>query len=139
MLLLVGQRWCKDKFLLLVRLVRLIPYYPYPLESKVMASLLYFSGLSYRKVSMFGGFSYEAIRLWCNALKNVLPKPRRKQLRIVAVNEMKAKLGKEQFFIWIARDIDTKEVLAFRVSFTISSLDAELFLREVLKYCIGKP
>jgi len=29
-------------------------------------------------------------------------------------------------------------VLAFRVSFTRNRLDAELFLREVLKYCIGK-
>ena len=35
--------------------------------------------------------------------------------------------------------MDSKEVLAFRVSFTRSSLDAELFLREVLKYCRNKP
>jgi len=33
------------------------------LEVKAVAALLYFSGLSYRKVSSIGGFSYEAIRL----------------------------------------------------------------------------
>ncbi|MEM3734915.1 MAG: hypothetical protein QW158_08235 [Nitrososphaerales archaeon] len=37
------------------------------LEVKVLAALIYFSGLSYRRVSSFGGFSYEAVRLWYNA------------------------------------------------------------------------
>jgi len=31
------------------------------LEVKVIAAMLYFSGLSYRKVSSLGGFSYEAV------------------------------------------------------------------------------
>jgi hypothetical protein len=31
------------------------------LEAKVLAVMLYFSGLSYRKVSSLGGFSYEAV------------------------------------------------------------------------------
>jgi hypothetical protein len=34
-------------------------------------------------------------------------------------------------FLWVGRDIDTKEVVAFRASFTRSSLDAEISL----KYC----
>jgi hypothetical protein len=33
------------------------------------------------------------------------------------------KLGKEQLFIWIAKDMDSKEALAFRCSFTRSSSD----------------
>jgi transposase-like protein len=42
-------------------------------------------------------------------------------------------------FLWAARDIDTKEVLTFRASFTRSSLDAEIFLKQVLEYCENKP
>ena len=38
-----------------------------------------------------------------------------------------------------ARDVDTKEILTIRVSFTRSSLDAELFLKDVLQYCENKP
>jgi transposase-like protein len=49
------------------------------------------------------------------------------------------KLGKEQLFIWAARDVDSKEVLAFRCSFTRSSLDAELLLKYALQYCENKP
>jgi transposase-like protein len=35
--------------------------------------------------------------------------------------------------------VDTKEVLAFRASFTRSSLDAEIFLKRVLECCENKP
>ena len=42
-------------------------------------------------------------------------------------------------FLWAARDVDTKEVLTFRASFTRSSLDAEIFLKQVLEYCENKP
>jgi len=42
-------------------------------------------------------------------------------------------------FLWAARDVDTKEVLTFRASFTRSSLDAEIFLKQILEYCENKP
>ena len=51
---------------------------------------------------------------------------------------MRRRQSGKQLFIWGARDVDSKEVLAFRVSFT-RSLDAELFLREVLKACTNRP
>jgi len=57
----------------------------------------------------------------------------------VGVDETKAKLGGEHVFIWAARDVDTKEVLAFRASFTRSSLDAEIFLEQALECCENKP
>ncbi|MDW8045621.1 MAG: IS6 family transposase, partial [Nitrososphaerota archaeon] len=37
------------------------------------------------------------------------------------------------------RDVDTKEILAYRASFTRSSLDVELLLKDVLRYCENKP
>ncbi|MGB9660066.1 MAG: hypothetical protein ACPLY9_06085 [Nitrososphaerales archaeon] len=105
------------------------------MEMKVVAALIYFSGLSYRMVSSLVGYSHEAVRLWYNALKDALPKPEKRNRRCIAVDE--TKLGKEQLYIWAARDIETKEVLA--VSFTRSSLDAEIFLKNVLERCDNKP
>jgi len=74
------------------------------LEVKVIAALLYFSGLSYRRIASLGGFSYEAVRLY-RALNDA--KPERKHRRCIAVDETKTKLGKEQVYIWAARDVDT--------------------------------
>ncbi|MFQ6134501.1 MAG: hypothetical protein ACE5KU_01635 [Nitrososphaerales archaeon] len=61
------------------------------------------------------------------------------RLLCIAVDETKTKLVGEQLIIWAARDVDTEEVLGFRCSFTRSSLDAELFLKEVLRYCENRP
>lgn len=41
--------------------------------------------------------------------------------------------------MYYAIDVDTKEILALRVSYTRSSLDAELFLKRILQYCESKP
>lgn len=38
-----------------------------------------------------------------------------------------------------ARDVDSKELLTFRCSFTRSSLDAEILLKDVLQYCTDRP
>jgi transposase-like protein len=42
-------------------------------------------------------------------------------------------------FLWVGRDIDTKEVVAFRASFTRSSLDAEIFLKQILEVLLNEP
>jgi len=55
---------------------------------KVLAALLYFPGLSYRRVGSLLGFSYESVRLWYRALKDALPKPERRYRRYVAVDEV---------------------------------------------------
>jgi transposase-like protein len=39
----------------------------------------------------------------------------------------------------VARDLDTREALAVGVSYTRSSLDAEILLKQVLQYCKNKP
>jgi putative transposase len=62
---------------------------------------------------------------------------------VVGVDETKVKVERRgepiYVFLWAERDVDTKEVLAFRASFTRSSLDAEMFLKQVLEYCENKP
>jgi len=59
--------------------------------------------------------------------------------RLVAFDETKLKLNGGQFYLWAAVDVDTHEVLGFKASWHRSSLDAILFMREVLKLCRNKP
>ena len=70
-------------------------------------------------------------------------KPERRYRRCIAVDETKVKIERRgepiYLFLWAARDVDTKEVLTFRASLTRSSLDAEIFLKQVLEYCENKP
>jgi transposase-like protein len=115
-----------------------------PLETKVLAAMLCFAGLSYRGVAKaVGGVSYGLVYRAFTALRDGLPKPERRCRRCVAVDETKLKVERKgepiYLFLWAARDVDTKEVLAFRASFTRSSLDAEIFLKQVLECCVNKP
>ena len=72
-------------------------------------------------------------------IASAIPRPERKLREKVAVDESKLKLRGYLFFIWIARDVKTKEILAVRASYTRSSLDAYLLLKDVLMYCENKP
>jgi len=120
-----------------------------PLETKVLAAMLCFAGLSYRKVAkVVGSISYVLVYRAFTALKDGLPKPEKKYRRCIAVDETKLKIerrnekGKPEpiwLYLWAARDVDTKEVITFRCSFTRSSLDAEIFLKDMLQYCENKP
>ncbi len=58
----------------------------------------------------------------------------KKRRRYIAVDE--TKLHGDQVYVWVARDAG--EVLAVRVSYTRSVLDAELFLEQILR-CENKP
>ena len=87
---------------------------------------------------LVGGLSYTAVRNAFIALRRVYRSLRGLYRRCIAVDETKSKLGGEQLIIWAARDVDTKEILAFRVSFTRSSLDAELFLKDKPLFLVDK-
>lgn len=97
-----------------------------PLLIKVLAALLSFSGLSYRESAFPFFLSHESVRLWCAKVALALLKPEKK-LRECSCDESKMKLRGYLFFIWIARDVNTKEVLNIRLSYTRSSFDAYLF------------
>jgi len=57
----------------------------------------------------------------------------------VAVDETKIEIDGDEHYVWAAVDCDTLEVLDVDVSPGRSSLDALLFLKEVLKRCRGRP
>ncbi len=64
-------------------------------ETKVIALLVYHAGLSYRKTSKIIGnlepFSYEALRKWYKKCVTFFH-PKKKQRKIIAVDETKVKL-----------------------------------------------
>ena len=75
-------------------------------EFKILAALLYFFGLSLRKtsdfLSLFEEISHELVRIYYHRLKKVLKRPRKKERRLIAIDETKLKLEKKLIFVWAA-------------------------------------
>lgn len=109
-----------------------------PTQRRVLAASLYHAGLSYRKIEPFVGRSHEAVRQWFHRLKHLF-EPDCRERDEVAVDETKVEVDGEEVYVWAAVDCETLEVLAVEVSPGRSSLDALLFLKEVLKRCRGRP
>ena len=111
-------------------------------ELKILAALLYFFGLSLRKtsqfLSLFQEISHESVRIYYHRLKRVINQPTKKKRRLIAIDETKIKLEKNQIFVW-AIDVDSKECLSIWASGGRSSFHAYVFLKEILRYCESKP
>jgi len=104
----------------------------------VLGAFLYHAGLSYRKIEPFVGSCYEAIRDWFHRCKHLF-EPDCRDRQEVAVDETKIEIDGDDHYVWAAVDCDTLEVLHVDISPGRSSLDALLFLREVLNRCRGRP
>ena len=64
-------------------------------EFKILAALLYFFGLSLRKTSKYLSLfedKNESVRIYYHRLKKVLKQPRKKERRLIAIDETKLKL-----------------------------------------------
>jgi len=109
-----------------------------PTERRVLAAFLYHAGLSYRKIEPFIDHSYEAIRQWFHRVKYLFELDCREREE-VAVDETKLDIDGEEVYVWAAVDCESLEVLAVEVSPGRSSLDALLFLKNVLERCCGRP
>jgi len=109
-----------------------------PTDQRVLGAFLYHAGLSYRKIEPFVGCCYEAIRGWFHRCKHLF-EPDCRDRQEVAVDETKLEIDGDEHYVWAAVDCDTLEVLHVDVSPGRSSLDALLFLKEVLKRCRGRP
>jgi putative transposase len=94
--------------------------------------------LSYRRIEPFVERSHVAIHDWYHRLAHLF-EPDRDRRSAVAVDETKLEIEDEEVYVWAAVDVETFEVLHVEVSPGRSSLDALLFLKEVLRYCRGQP
>jgi len=113
------------------------------LEIKILAALLYFFGLSLRKISLFMSLfeeiSHESVRKYYHRIKYILKEPRRKERKLIAVDETIIRVGDRKVFVWAAIDVETKECLGIWVSIARHQFLVSEFIRMVLKYCKNKP
>ena len=109
-----------------------------PTERRVLAAFLYHAGLSYRRIEPFVERSYEAIWQWFHRLKHLF-EPDCRDRQEIAVDETEIEVDGEDLYVWAAVDCDTLEVLYVDFSPNRSSLNALLFLKEVLTACRGRP
>ncbi|XRP96896.1 IS6 family transposase [Methanocaldococcus sp. 16A] len=113
------------------------------IEIKILAGILYYLGLSLRKVSLFlsqfESISHESVRIYYHKIKKILNEPERKTRNLIAIDETKLKLGNETIYVWSAIDVDSKECLGIYVSKTRCYLNTILFVKNILKFCSNKP
>jgi hypothetical protein len=124
--------WAKDQ--------NIIQRSKIPIEKKVLAVVLCASGYTTRDASkILGGISHVAVHDAQKALMSALP-PLKKKRRLVTIEENVAYLNSElQGVIWMARDVDSGEILAFRCSVNKSREDQKKFIDSVLAACTERP
>ena len=111
-----------------------------PPVKKVVAAALCNSGYSYRDVArLVGGMSYIAARDAFFSLTTSLPREERKQRRSVAIDGSDAVVGGKTFHVWLARDVDSGEIMSFQASPDASADDGARFLSNVAAMCANKP
>ena len=109
-----------------------------PTERRVLGAFLYHAGLSYRRTQRFVGRSHETVRQWFHRLEQLFEPDCQDRPKVAVDFDFRLVDGTE-VFVWAAVDCETLEVLHIDVTPGRSSLDALLFLREVLEQCRGRP
>lgn len=111
-----------------------------PTEKKILAAIMCNSGYTYRDASkILGGISHVAVHDAYKSVMAALPALSKKG-RLVTIEENAAYLNTTlQGVLWLARDADSGEILAFRCSVTKSPEDQKKFIESVLSVCLGRP
>jgi len=107
---------------------------------KVVAAALCCGGYSYREVAkLVGGLSYIAARDAYFAMLTSLPEEAKRNRREVAIDGGDVVLDGNQFHVWLARDVDSGDIMAFQASPLASPEDGAKFLSTVASQCSNKP
>ena len=107
---------------------------------KVLAAALCNSGYSYRDVArMLGGISYVAARDAYVSLTTSLPREERRYRRAVSIDGSDVALEGSVYHVWLARDVDTGEIMSFQASPDASADDGARFLAGVAAQCANRP
>ena len=140
-----GPSWLMWAYKLLLKAVQakgMFQRNKIPLETKILACLLYMAGLSYRAMTMQTGIiqaCYRSVHYWVQKFKEIGLGAKKKARRLIAIDETKLKVNGRQAFVWAAIDVESRELLAIYASYQRSSLNSYVFLRKVLKACTNKP
>ena len=111
-----------------------------PVGKKVLAAALCKSGYSYREVArMVGGVSYIAARDAYFSLVTSLPKEERRHRREVAIDGTDTSIDGRSYHLWLARDVDSGEIMSFQASPEASADDGNRFLADVASQCANRP
>ena len=111
-----------------------------PVPKKVVAAGLCNAGYSYRDVAkMLGGMSYVAARDAYFSLTMSLPRDEKRPRRAVAVDGSDVGIGGRLFHVWLARDVDTGDIMAFQASPNAAAEDGAKFLAAVGSMCSNRP
>lgn len=111
-----------------------------PSAKKVIAAGLCNAGYSYRDVAaMLGGLSYIAARDAYLAMLTSLPEESRRFRREVAIDGAEVNLEGRSFYLWLARDVETGEIMVFHASPGPSAEDGAKFLAAVAAQCTNRP
>jgi putative transposase len=113
-----------------------------PLKYKALAILAYYHNASFRGVSKslvpLVSRSHQAVRNWWNQVSDLFACERMHR-RTLAIDETKVKVNGKYVFVWAVIDVESKEILATRVTAGRSFFDCTLVMRDALKYCTNKP
>ena len=111
-----------------------------PVPKKVVAAALCNSGYSYRDVAkMLGGMSHIAARDAYFSITTSLPKDVKKHRWSVAIDGSDVVLDGRTYHVWLARDVDTGEIMTFQGSPDASAEDGARFLANVASQCANHP
>ena len=111
-----------------------------PLAKKVVAAALCSAGFSYRSVSrMLGGISYIGARDSFMSLLKTMPSETRKFRREVAIDGSDVAIEGHRFHLWLARDVETGEIISLHGSPSASAEDGARFLASVGAQCSNRP
>jgi putative transposase len=111
-----------------------------PVAKKVMAAALCNSGYSYRDVArMLGGMSYIAARDAYFSFLTSLPKEEKRYRRSVAIDGSDVTMDGRVYHVWLAREVDTGEIMCFQASQNASAEDGMRFLASVATQCANRP
>ena len=105
-----------------------------------MAAALCNSGYSYREVAnMVGGLSYIAVRDAYVALVTSMPREKKTFRRLVAIDGTDVELDRSTYHLWLARDVDSGEIMSFQASPGASAEDGARFLADIAAQCENAP
>ena len=109
-------------------------------QKKVIAAALCNAGYSYREVAnMVGGLSYVGARDAYIAMLTSLPEERKRERREVAIDGEDVEVEGRMFHLWLARDVESGEIMSFHASPRPTAEDGARFLSTIGALCTNRP